>query len=173
MKLRWMHGLAGLTMISLAGCEPIEPPPEVPVVQNITYNNNSTTNVYAPPPASPPEAYSPAPVPPAAPPIVSHPAEEPRANEPAWMDRSRTKLASTGVPVCDAYLARLEVCTTHILSGLPSRDEATLHRMLESFDLVRRSWQRVAKTEQVRESMVDSCGTSVRLYNDSVRKQCP
>ena len=134
--------------------------PMVPVVQNITYN---TAIVYPPPPAPPPRTA----------PTLSFPRDPaPQAAQaavPPIPSSPRAGLVSTGVLACDAYLARLELCTGRMLRG---RNEAPYGRMLETFDLMRRNWRRAAQTAPGRDTLVDSCETSLRTYDQSVGDSC-
>jgi hypothetical protein len=81
--------------------------------------------------------------------------------------------ASTGVLVCDAYLTRLETCTHRMLTSLPAPDVTTEHRMMDSFALMRRNFRRAARTDAGRESLVDTCQTSLKMYDESAGSQCP
>jgi hypothetical protein len=150
-----------------------EPAPSVPLVQHISYNTSNTTNVYG----AAPLVLAPAPQPapfygsqvdstPASPPA---PQVEAQVGAPAAEAVPTRDPQTTGVPVCDAYLARLEICTRRMLS---SQGEPMQRRFQESFDLMRRNWRRAAQTGVGRESLVDSCETSLRMYNESMKGHC-
>jgi len=183
MAYRVLSGLAVSAFVCVCGCETeLDPPAVAPLGQSFTYNTTTittnTTNVYA----APSSLYAALPVrtqttPPPPPPAIE---ESPPPYEPS-VSALRPGLASTGLAACDAYLARLETCTARILSGPPrqgpsvwtTRDPNVHARMLATFDLLRRNWQRAARYAGGRESLEDSCQISLSTYNDSVRGHCP
>jgi len=160
-----------------AGAPP--PPPPVPYVQNVyaygpthVYPSQPTFTIAAPPaPTTQVLVPSPPPPPDAFVPSASLPETfiEPPPPRPPLSPRAEP--VSTGIPACDAYLARVEACSRRMIPETLEGDSA-YRRVIDTLDLARRNWLRAARTDLGRESLVDSCETAKRVYEASVRRTC-
>ncbi|MEO7110470.1 MAG: hypothetical protein ABI183_08545 [Polyangiaceae bacterium] len=75
-------------------------------------------------------------------------------------------LATTGVPECDAYLARVESCSRGLLSGVSQSD--ALDRITASLDTARRAWRHAALNSSERPSLASTCNDALTQYDASV-----
>jgi hypothetical protein len=173
--------IASALIIACADDDPQSPPPVVPtIVQNTTYNNNityayntaaaaSASAIAAPisAPTTPPTPSDTAivPLPEAPPPSVKSPRISPQPGTPR-------DVVSTGIPVCDAYLMRVETCS-HAL--LPNNDEAErgFERIQMSLDMSRRAWRQAALNKSERPELARTCTNARALYESSVENMCP
>jgi hypothetical protein len=151
-------------VVLAVGCDPGADQPPAAAPTNVTQNNYYSTNVYtaalAVPTAEPLVAPPPVVVPPEPPPPPPTPPPPP-----APPAAPRT-LQSTGIAECDAYLTRVEACSTQMLDATPE-NQAALGRIRESLDLTRRNWRRAAAGHlESREMLVDGCMTSMKMFND-------
>jgi hypothetical protein len=160
--------------------EPVAPTPQV-VAPPPTIIQNNITLVTAPPPVDPQDpqdapAQSPTPPPPPAPaPRAERQAAQPVAPPPfcacwatATMPPERANRVSTTIASCDRYLDGAE------LSGRCTiAQSAAFDRMVESLDLTRRSWRKVAAVPGIgRDTLVESCNLSARQFAETMAENC-
>jgi hypothetical protein len=179
-----VHTVVGFVCcLSLAACADdfvaSEPPSQPSVVQNIGY----TTNIYNPPatltmtttetPDTVTVETRPAPRVITPPPVIEEPRIGVTALPPPVTVRPRDT-RSTGVPACDAYLARIETCSTRMMSRLPNGGGDALDRIVRSLDMSRRAWRNasVEMSPRMRASLSETCTDSLSLYDESASSSC-
>ena len=161
------------------------PPSQATVFQNIGY----VTNIYSAP-TSPsatltttttqtPETITVDSPPP--PVVVAPPPPPPTATQgvtilppPVAMSHERD-LRSTGRSAsCDAYLARVEVCSRRMMSRLPDGGGDALDRIVRSLDMSRRAWRNNMPDLSARQraSLSETCTDSQSLYDSSASSSC-
>ncbi len=161
-------------MLSMTACvaDEVETPPAV--VQNIQYdthvsNVTNVTNVTKVP--SPSElAPSPTLTPPPPPRTAAQGVEvlpPPHATTPLTRD-----VAPVGIAACDDYLARLETCSTRMLSRSSRVSSEAMPRLTGAFDMMRRSWRRAATIPSSRWQLAETCADARRYYDSSIGTSC-
>jgi hypothetical protein len=77
----------------------------------------------------------------------------------------------TGIPSCDAYLSRVEMCSQRMLAKTGSPSDA-MQRITLSLDMTRRAWRNADLTAKGRAQLAETCSDSIRLYNMSASNAC-
>ncbi len=92
--------------------------------------------------------------------------------EPPSAAPDRPRVDSTGIKECDAYIARIDVCSRQIFARLPGDTSAALGRIETSLDMMRRSWRNAELTPKGRANLAETCVDSLKMYDSSVKGQC-
>jgi hypothetical protein len=151
-----------LVAVLLSGCAdedaqnpPVVAPVPAPTTYVTTNNTYNSTVIYEN--GAAPDAAAPSTV------TTSTSASPPRNSSQSGTPRD---LATTGVPECDAYLARVESCS-HALLSSPSQSDA-FDRITAGLDTARRAWRKAAVNPAARDSLKGTCADSLTQYNASV-----
>jgi len=167
----WIFALGIATAACADDMVPVAPPSSV-VLQNIAY----TTNVYPAEraesqPAATITEQAPPPVveaPPLPPVVGVRPLDPP----PIARDVFKRDTRPVGIAACDAYLARVETCSTRMLNRLPGDHGDAIARIVASLDITRRAWRNADLPPRARAQLAETCADSQRLYDSSASASC-